>query len=579
MSLHQLAHHVQSAGRGDDKVLVHMTPKEVGGLQALAMAHGGSLTINPETGLPEAGFLSSLLPMIAGAFLGPAGLGMQPLTAALTVGAVGTAATGSLGKGLMMGLGAYGGAGLGAGLSSMGTTAPTTTLAQAPTVSPEVAGVAKTPTPVAANTPIFDITGTAKAAVNTPQLGPYNYIPGHNLDAASYVTTEAPAQSAFDKLGAGFKKVTSGGFQGLKDLYAASEAVAPYGGIASLGSTALSSYYDKQDKDKGPPKVDVGMIRPYTYERQQVPGAYDMGAPIYSATPGSSRERNYFTDKYTALEPYKAPGPEYAADGGLVALAIGGPVEQMAAQNAVGANTGYPMAAINTSMYSNPMVQRPEAVNVLAPSSDAGVGAYSGEPKFAEGGDTKTEGSYRYSYDPRTMQYTQLEAPRYIGNTTAVDTGPKVSGGMAQLAAQPAQPIYTPPPVPAYQTPEQQLGLESFYPMMEQRLAALGAQGYADGGDVHNLGGYSDGGRLLKGPGDGVSDSIPAVIGERQPARLADGEFVIPARIVSELGNGSTEAGARKLYKMMDRVQHARKKSMGQKKVAVDSRAEKLLPA
>jgi hypothetical protein len=76
MSLHQLAHHVQSAGRGDDKVLVHMTPKEVGGLQALAMAHGGSLTINPETGLPEAGFLSSLLPMIAGAGWGPAGVGL-----------------------------------------------------------------------------------------------------------------------------------------------------------------------------------------------------------------------------------------------------------------------------------------------------------------------------------------------------------------------------------------------------------------------------------------------------------------------------------------------------------------------
>jgi len=60
----------------------------------------------------------------------------------------------------------------------------------------------------------------------------------------------------------------------------------------------------------------------------------------------------------------------------------------------------------------------------------------------------------------------------------------------------------------------------------------------------YNLGGYSDGGRLLRGPGDGVSDSIPAVIGKKQPARLADGEFVIPARIVSELGNGSTEAGA-----------------------------------
>ena len=100
----------------------------------------------------------------------------------------------------------------------------------------------------------------------------------------------------------------------------------------------------------------------------------------------------------------------------------------------------------------------------------------------------------------------------------------------------------------------------------------------ANGGIMHSLGGYSDGGRLLKGPGDGVSDSIPATIGDRQPARLADGEFVVPARIVSELGNGSTEAGARKLYQMMERIQADRKKSIGKGKVAVNSKATKHLP-
>ena len=85
----------------------------------------------------------------------------------------------------------------------------------------------------------------------------------------------------------------------------------------------------------------------------------------------------------------------------------------------------------------------------------------------------------------------------------------------------------------------------------------------ANGGisDAHyNLGGYSDGGRLLKGPGDGMSDDIPAhIVGHHpQPAALADGEFVIPADVVSHLGNGSTEAGSRHLYKMMDRVRQAR---------------------
>jgi len=105
-----------------------------------------------------------------------------------------------------------------------------------------------------------------------------------------------------------------------------------------------------------------------------------------------------------------------------------------------------------------------------------------------------------------------------------------------------------------------------------------GMAGYANGGQF-DLGGYSDGGRLLRGPGDGVSDSIPATIGNKRPARLADGEFVVPARIVSELGNGSTEAGARKLYAMMDRVQAARRGSIGKGKVAKNSRADKHLPA
>jgi len=103
----------------------------------------------------------------------------------------------------------------------------------------------------------------------------------------------------------------------------------------------------------------------------------------------------------------------------------------------------------------------------------------------------------------------------------------------------------------------------------------------AGGMSVGHLGGYSDGGRLLRGPGDGVSDSIPATIGasDPEPARLADGEFVVPARIVSELGNGSTEAGARQLYKMMDRIQNARRKTTGKDAVATNTNASKYLPA
>jgi hypothetical protein len=130
-----------------------------------------------------------------------------------------------------------------------------------------------------------------------------------------------------------------------------------------------------------------------------------------------------------------------------------------------------------------------------------------------------------------------------------------------------------------FQTPEPEVvpttvnPQEVFYGYAQGGIASL-----AQGGQSH-LGDYSDGGRLLKGPGDGVSDSIPATIANKRPARLADGEFVVPARIVSELGNGSTEAGARKLYAMMDRVQKARGKTTGKNRVAVNSRADKLLPA
>ena len=72
-------------------------------------------------------------------------------------------------------------------------------------------------------------------------------------------------------------------------------------------------------------------------------------------------------------------------------------------------------------------------------------------------------------------------------------------------------------------------------------------------------------GGYLQGPGDGMSDDIPATINGDEPAALADGEFVVPADVVSHLGNGSSEAGSKQLYAMMDRIRKARtgKKSQG----------------
>ncbi len=560
MSLHTLANHVQSAGRGNDKVLVHMTPGEVKGLQSIAMAHGGSLTINPQTGLPEAGFLSSILPMIAGFGLSMIP-GVGPMMAAGIVGGGTAIATGDLKKGLMAGLGAYGGAGLGAGLSSMGAqganaaagsiddialasknaastsqignaygnvaAAPTQVFGApnlATTATPNVANMGANLTddlamsragignsyssipsvPAASPPPTFDkallrpsagqvnptvVTGGggANSAFNATYTSPSPTVDVGQVGANRGLTSEAraalgggkypydvvpkseaisrPFTNAMNQMGRGAKEAFSS-TKGLGQLYDAM----PTGSVVASGLTLA----DAMKPEYEPVEQDLGMIRPYEFEY----GATNISGEPYSG----SAERTYFNPVFTAKTPYKAPGPEYAAEGGLMGFAVGGPIEQMSAMNAVGANTGYPQARLQSPLYSNPMMQRPEATNVIAPSADAGVDAYTGEVRFAVGG-------------------------------------------------------------------------------------------------MSNLGDYSDGGRLLKGPGDGVSDSIPAVIGKRQPARLADGEFVVPARIVSELGNGSTQAGARKLYAMMDRVQNARKKSVGKKKVAVNSRADKYLPA
>jgi hypothetical protein len=177
-----------------------------------------------------------------------------------------------------------------------------------------------------------------------------------------------------------------------------------------------------------------------------------------------------------------------------------------------------------------------------------------------------------------------LQAPLTRGAVTlegAMPLNPTFTEQMGlQFQAQQPQNVFgfQPYGAPAQGAPQSlEAVMAALRAQQQQGVTQMADGGYAGGG--YHLGDYSDGGRLLKGPGDGVSDSIPASIGGRQPARLADGEFVIPARIVSELGNGSTDAGARKLYAMMDRIQRARTKTVGKQRVAVDSKAEKLLPA
>jgi len=400
MSLHHAAQQLSAQGRGPDTTLVHMSKDEVKSLNDVAMAHGGQLTINPNTGLPEAGFLSKMLPMVIGAGLAATGVGAP--VAALMVGGGYAAATGDIKKGLMAGLGAYGGAGIGSALSASGQ-----------------AAAAASPSSVS----------LAESAATTPAAPSYTKL--GELGAAPDVT-----QSVVTK---------------------------------------------------------PNLFNNYGYTPPQ-PGANimtgNMPIPANSAATGFRTNANQMFEGAKSLD------------------------------------------------------------------SSEGRAAFMKNLEAVPG-----------TFGPKTT-LAAAAAPLLMPDEQKQETpAPSGPGQQYTYSANPTNPFPTPDPYGREQ--------RYFNPVYTPRMAD---GGMARGG-ISDLGDYSDGGRLLRGPGDGVSDSIPAMIGEKQPARLADGEFVVPARIVSELGNGSTEAGARKLYAMMDRIQKARGKTVGKGKVAKNSRAEKHLPA
>jgi hypothetical protein len=277
--------------------------------------------------------------------------------------------------------------------------------------------------------------------------------------------------------------------------------------------------------------------------------------------------------KYTAPTTgiYEAT-PEFRSTG----YAVGGPVEQMSAQNSISGNTMYPQSQYQTPMYSNPMVQRPMPTNVINSGIDTPVDPYSGEQRFGVGGDVNAFDKLMKEEEARRKK-NDAQARSDIEEGKAIAAKGVKPYSRTQTSNSPYAAA-----VKELQGLGKKYGIKMATPA-KTNVDLMGDQDQieyaANGGIMHGLGGYSDGGRLLKGPGDGVSDSIPAVIGNKQPARLADGEFVVPARIVSELGNGSTEAGARKLYAMMERIQKQRGKTVGKNKVAVNSKASKHLPA
>lgn len=397
------------------------------------------------------GFLSNLLPVIAGGALAATGVG-APAAAAM-IGGLQYARTGSLNKGIMAGLGAYGGAGIGGNLAAMGENAAADAASNA---IPESGGW-------------FDADTAENARSQAMQTARENAI--KSAQATPFETMGKGISTAFQNPSQ-FANTMTG-----KDMM-------QYG-LAAAAPSLLQTNNTPPPVATGdntmPQRLQYNVGRPVNAQGQtvtpqpDVPAYGDMGQNF-------GRQQNYFP--YAGFQNITAEQAKQMrgyAEGGYT---DGGPVEAMSNANAVGANTGYPQADITGHAYATPW-QTPVSQNVVSGTADTGVN-------------------------------------RMTGQMLA-------KGGLSAAAS--------------------------------------------------HLGDYSDGGRLLKGPGDGVSDSIPATIGNKRPARLADGEFVVPARIVSELGNGSTEAGARKLYAMLDRVQKARGKTVGKGKVAKNSRADKYLPA
>jgi len=644
----QTAQGLASLGRGPDTMLVHMAPEEVAGLQALALKHGGTLTINPETGLAEAGFLKNILPMVAGFALGPAGFGlMSSAMAGLTVGGISALTSGSLEKGLMAGLGAYGGSGLGESLMGAGTGAISSAAGAG---APQVA--AESIVPQAAFAPATDFAAgnvnaglaaakdaqmvAANAAPSMPYYGPSIGAEAGNFSAFPTTVTSTPAISTsaiptppaelaaqtvreqnaaafmneqnqqqavakalanktpMDRLGAGFDAVTSSSDAALK--FAKNNAMP----LGALGIAALSGGNDDR---KVPTPQSPGMIRPYTYARTKVPSAFDRTPN----DPMSSKERQYFNDQYTALSPYKAPGPEYMAEGGTVGGYTYDPKTGLYTKpGGQGATTVSPTGGISDASAgggNDPYVDPNPAWSAKSSSERA---AYFADPKNALMQDisllglkgigltklglaqnyfvpdfVKDVNTYTQGIDPSTGLFAGAGKgqPTGLHGDIGVQFNPDGSVKGYDPSSYPSG-ATTPDSGPPGADPASDSGRDAGNSGSAPGggAAAGGLMAMAQGG-IANLGDYSDGGRLLRGPGDGVSDSIPATIANKQPARLADGEFVVPARIVSELGNGSTEAGARKLYQMLARVQNARKKSIGEGRVAVNSRADKMLPA
>jgi hypothetical protein len=345
MSLQHAAKHLEKHGRNGDTVLVHMSKGEVKSLNDIAMAGGGQLTINPHTGLPEASFLKRMLPMVIGAGLAATGVG-APM-AALMVGGGYTAATGSLKKGLMAGLGAYGGAGLAGSLTAAGAPSVATEAATAavPTAAPAAVPPAPTPIVDASNyprPPLYEppVPVTSSPAISTspaptvetlPSAPAPALAPAENaavVEPSSKMTLKPPRGDVFDNkfgLQSRYMNPDITAVQPSVSVPADSSALTPENMTTAQRFEALkkgATFDNLVDYAKQNPLQAAGMavtaLTPEEKAREKKPVDSDPGqqfdyqANAISPTPMADpygREQKYYNQRYVAR----------AANGGMMA--------------------------------------------------------------------------------------------------------------------------------------------------------------------------------------------------------------------------------------------------------------------
>lgn len=620
MSLVHAANHLAAQGRGGDTHLVHMTSKELAAMQKLAESQGKSLTINPKTGLPEAGMLSTVLPMALGALAVSTGqVELLPLIAA-GVGVADYAMTGSLQQGLMAGLGTWSGGTLAAGLGAAGAAELAAQGANAGEVaftsgqSAIGAGGAALPTgTIPTETGAFNtLTGTEI----TPQSIAQKQLAGMALPEGTAAGFNRGIQNASSlgemgnvMRGAGAASTNPTMAQGLAQGITSPSALGSTlmdnkMAVAGLAAPLLASSLIKQPSLSGG-SASVAQRNPFGMK--EIPRD-ENGKPIFNATLPAPPNPPY---EPVYRDYVKNPYVSGAANGGVIKMFGGGqiPVDLHGTVN-INGQGGSP-SAMASQPQTQPIGAMTAQYNPNVPSASnsyggtGGPGAYPpiGGVGYAGGGIPRYKGSPDYGsmvegvgevergleiatkrkvleapnpyvdIEPDEPELRRLDAhnrARKMLEMLSSSSKVKMAKGLPQsnvlgsFSTDPAKVI-------AEQQAKQSIAQDSSAEAKEGGLMAM-----AEGGGIGHLGGYSDGGNLLRGPGDGVSDSIPATIGGKQPARLATGEFVIPARIVSELGNGSTDAGAKRLYAMMERIKAKRSKT---KNIAADTKAYKYLPA